>query len=123
MQEMYDWYMDNLFGEHYKQAVKHAEKDGRDRSKRIAKGGGGPARKPTVTVWADVAPTVANLTRMSVEANRYRGRSKWDRIGSPLTASVVDWAIIVNPWDFRPGWEKRRASAVTRQWERFEEYR
>ncbi len=37
MQEMYDWYMDNLFGEHYKQAVKHAEKDGRDRQKRLAR--------------------------------------------------------------------------------------
>jgi len=123
MQEMYDWYMDNLFGEHYKQAVKHAEKDGRDRSKRIAKGGGGPARKPTVTVWADVAPTVANLTRMSVEANRYRGRSKWERIGSPFTASVVDWAIIINPNGWQdPNVRRMKLKALQRQYDRYVEY-
>ena len=120
MQEMYDWYMDNLFGEHYKQAVKHAEKDGRDRRKRIAKGGAGQAKEP---FNADFSQAEL-LRRVSTGYDRssYSGRSKWERIGSPFTASVVDWAIIINPWDFRPGWEKRRASAVTRQWERFEEY-
>jgi len=120
MQEMYDWYMDNLFGEHYKQAVKHAEKDGRDRRKRIAKGGGGPSRKPTVTVWADVAPTSANLYRMATHAydGNYSGRSKWERIGSPLTASVVDWGIIINP--YTP--PRMKWKAVSRQYDRYVEY-
>jgi len=114
MQEMYDWYMDNLFGEHYKQAVKHAEKDGRDRSKRIAKGGGGPAREP-VTDFSR-----ANLYRMATHAydRNYSGATKWERIGSSLTASVVDWGIIINP--YTP--PRMKWKAVSRQYDRYQEY-
>jgi len=117
MQEMYEWYMDNLFPEHRRQAIKHAEKDSRDRKKRLAQGP--KKRTSTDLVWADIAPTSANLMRFK---DRYRGRSKWERIGSPFVASTVDWVVIVNPWDFRPGWQKRRLSAVSRQKDRYQEY-
>ena len=110
--------MDNLFPEHRRQAIKHAEKDGRDRKKRLAKGGAGPSREPTNMLWADLAPTRVNMTRMYIESNRYRGRSKWERIGSPLTASVVDWSLIINPYiPPRMKWK-----AVSRQFDRYEEY-
>jgi len=117
MQEMYEWYMENLFPEHRRQAIKHAEKDSRDRKKRLAQGP--KSRMPTDLVWADIAPTNANLMKFK---DRYRGRSKWERIGSPFVASTVDWVVIVNPWDFRPGWQKRRLAAVSRQKERYDEY-
>jgi len=123
MQEMYEWYMDNLFPELRRQAIKHAEKDGRDRKKRLAKGGAGPSAIPTNMLWADYAPTTVNMTRMYVESNRYRGRSKWERIGSPFVASTVDWAIIADP----TGWvdpKRRRLKmlAIQRQYDRYEEY-
>ena len=118
MQEMYDWYMDNLFPEHRRQSIKHAEKDGRDRKKRIAKGGAG--RK---------AVSVSGMTELELQDYGYRlmtksydgnysGRSKWERIGSPLTASVVDWAIIINP--YTPALMKWKA--ISRQSDRYEEY-
>jgi len=113
MQEMYDWYMDNLFGEHYKQAVKHAEKDGRDRRKRIAKGGGGPKREPVIDF------SRADLYRMATHAydRNYSGVTKWERIGAPLTASIVDWGIIY--LDPSP---RRKFKALSRQYDRYEEY-
>ena len=113
MQEMYDWYMDNLFGEHYKIAVKHAEKDGRDRKKRMSKQG--PSQRQPVT---DLSK--ANLLRIAGRAydrSSYSGRSKWERIGSPLTASVVDWGLIINP--YTP--PRMKWKAISRQYDRYEE--
>jgi len=116
MQEMYDWYMDNLFGEHYKKAVKHAEKDGRDRSKRIAKGGAGQALAPVPREeWGDYFSPTAWGSRSFGE---HSGISKWERIGSPFVASVVDWGLIINPYTPPKG----KWSAVLRQWDRYHEY-
>lgn len=117
MQEMYEWYMDNLFPEHRRQAIKHAEKDGRDRKKRLAKGG---AEKSAVTFSGMTEQEMLDfgyrmLTR-GFDGN-YSGRSKWERIGSPLTASVVDWALIINPYTPpRMKWQ-----SVRRQYERYVE--
>lgn len=118
MQEMYDWYMENLFGEHYKIAVKHAEKDGRDREKRLAKGGSG---KKAVSVSGMSEQEMRDFGyRMMTRPfdGNYSGRSKWERIGSPLTASVVDWGLIINP--YTP--PKMKLKAISRQYERYEEY-
>ena len=96
MQEMYDWYMDNLFPEHRRQAIKHAEKDGRDRKKRIAKGG---AEK----TFRNGGIHSLQRKALQIQSGNFtydpdRSRSKWERIGSPMTASVVDWALIINPY-------------------------
>jgi len=119
MQEMYEWYMENLFGEHYKIAVKHAEKDGRDRKKRIAKGGSPKAAPIPITLMMD-ADWVKSRMFSQYDGN-YSGRSKWERIGKPFMLSQVDWAITLNPWDFAPGHQKRRVKALFRNYERYEE--
>ena len=115
MQEMYEWYMDNLFPEHRRQAVKAVEKDGRERKKRLAQG---PTQRKPVT---DL--TQANLYRIAFSAydGNYSGRSKWERIGRPFMLSQVDWAITLNPFDLGPGHEKRRMMAFARNVERYEE--
>jgi len=119
MQEMYDWYMDNLFPEHRRQAIRHAEKDGRDRRKRIAKGGAGQARAPVrsngVSSWED---RMTRLQQGQWTYNPDKSRSKWERIGSPFVASVVDWALIINPY-IPP---KTKWQSISRQWDRFHEY-
>ena len=120
MQEMYEWYMDNLFPEHRRQAIKHAEKDGRDRKKRLQRAG--PEDRSVLSSDRFVehwSPTSWGTRSFGPNA----GISKWDRIGAPFVASVVDWAIIINPWDFVPetGWQKRKASAIGRQIDRFHE--
>lgn len=114
MQEMYEWYMDNLFPEHRRQAIKHAEKDGRDRKKRLAKGG---ARRQA-SVYTD-RERLDYMSRV-MSPNRFfsgnkSGLTKWERIGSPLTASVVDWALIINPYTPpRMKWQ-----SVQRQYDRY----
>jgi hypothetical protein len=50
--------------------------------------------------------------------NPDKSRSKWERIGSPMTASVVDWGLIINP--YTPPRMKMRA--VSRQYDRYQEY-
>ena len=115
MQEMYDWYMENLFGEHYKIAVKHAEKDGRDRKKRIAKGGSQKSAPVSTSLMMD-AEWVKSRMFSQYDGN-YSGRSKWERIGSPLTASVVDWGLIINP--YTP--PRMKWKAISRQYDRYEE--
>ncbi len=116
MQDMYDWYMENLFGEHYKIAVKHAEKDSRERKKRISKDGLQHRVPVPTSLLMDVDWMTSRM--FSVYDGDYSGRSKWERIGSPLIASVVDWALIINP--YTPPRMKWRAA--TRQYDRFEEY-
>ena len=118
MQEMYNWYMDNLFPEHRRQAIRHAEKDGRDRRKRIAKGGAGQARAPVPKeVWMD--PDWAYERMFSAyDRSSYQGRSKWERIGSPFVASVVDWGFIIHP--ATPAMMKWKA--ISRQSDRFHGY-
>lgn len=113
MQEMYEWYMDNLFPEHRRQAIKHAEKDGRDRKKRIAKGG---AEKPVLQ--EDFADYFSPTAWGSRSFGEHSGRSKWARIGSPLTASVVDWGLIINP--YTP--PRMKLNAIQRQYDRYQEY-
>ena len=115
MQEMYDWYMDNLFPEHRRQAIKHAEKDGRDRKKRLAQG---PriSDKPYDPEW--IMRQGLAIRSGTFRYNPDKSRSKWERIGSPMTASVVDWALIINPYiPPRMKWK-----AVSRQIDRYEEY-
>ena len=113
MQEMYEWYMDNLFPEHRRQAIKHAEKDGRDRKKRLAKGG---AERHAVSFSGMTEQDMFRMVTRAYDRN-YSGRSKWERIGSPLTASVVDWALIINPYTPpRMKWQ-----SVRRQYERYVE--
>ena len=117
MQEMYEWYMDNLFPEHRKQAIKHAEKDSRDRKKRLAQG---PTNTSAVLFSGMTEEQMRDYgTRMFTRPfdGDYSGRTKWERIGSPFTASVVDWALIINP--YTPPRMKWRAA--TRQYERYEE--
>ena len=117
MQEMYDWYMDNLFPEHRRQAIRHAEKDSRDRKKRLARG---TTQKSAVLFSGMTEEEMIQFgTRMFTRPfdGDYSGRTKWERIGSPLTASVVDWALIINP--YTP--PRMKLSAVTRQYERYEE--
>ena len=117
MQEMYDWYMDNLFPEHRRQAVKAVEKDSRDRKKRIAKGGAG-MKAVSVSVMSE--QEMLRMVTQSYDGD-YSGRSKWERIGKPFMLSQVDWAITLNPFDFAPGHEKRRLLALRRNIERYEE--
>ena len=116
MQEMYDWYMDNLFPEHRRQAIKHAEKDGRDRKKRIAKGG---AEK----TFRNGGIHSLQRKALQIQSGNFtydpdRSRSKWERIGSPMTASVVDWALIINP--YTP--PRMKWKAISRQYDRYEEF-
>lgn len=117
MQEMYEWYMDNLFPEHRRQAIKHAEKDSRYRKKRLAQGPSGATVQLTTM---DERYQFLMDHRMSVLISRSSGSglSKWDRIGSPLFASTVDWALIINP--YTP--PKTKLKAVSRQFDRYEEY-
>jgi hypothetical protein len=117
MQEMYDWYMDNLFPEHRRQAVKHAEKDGRDRKKRLAQGPSISDKAVPTSLLLDEGFARALVT-WPYDRSRYSGKSKWERIGSPLTASVVDWAVIINP--YTP--PRMKWKAVSRQYDRFQEY-
>ena len=115
MQEMYDWYMDNLFPEHRRQAIKHAEKDGKDRQKRLAQG---PKKndKPYDPAW--IMQQGLSIRSGTFRYNPDKSRSKWERIGSPMTASVVDWGLIINP--YTPPRMKMRA--VSRQYDRYQEY-
>jgi len=121
MQEMYDWYMDNLYPEHRKRAIKHAEKDGRDRKKRLAQG---PIQGSSPTGMNMLEMKMLQIQSGTFRYNPDKSRSKWERIGSPMVASWIDWAIIINPFDVAPGtgWEKRRAISAARQWDRFQEY-
>ncbi len=116
MQEMYDWYMDNLFPEHRRQAIKHAEKDGRDRKKRLGDAGPKPNSKPYDPNWI-IRPGLA-IQAGTFTYNPDKSRSKWERIGSPMTASVVDWALIINP--YTP--PRMKLNAISRQYDRYEEY-
>jgi len=120
MQEMYDWYMENLFGEHYKIAVKHAEKDGRDREKRLAKGGSGPSRgnKPSTDGMHMLERKALQIQSGNFRYNPDTSRSKWERIGAPMTASVVDWGLIINP--YTP--PRMKWKAISRQYDRYEEF-
>jgi hypothetical protein len=117
MEEMYDWYMENLFGEHYKIAVRHAEKDGRDRKKRLAKQG--PFRgNNSVPGMNPLERKMLQILAGEFTYNPDTSRSKWERIGSPMTASVVDWGIIINPYTpSRMKWK-----AISRQYDRYEEF-
>lgn len=118
MQEMYDWYMDNLFPEHRRQAIKHAEKDGRDRRKRIAKGGAGQAQAPFNDGMNIFERKMLQIQSGNFMYNPDVSRSKWERIGSPFVAGVVDWALIINP--YTP--PKTKWQAISRQWDRYDEY-
>jgi hypothetical protein len=115
MQEMFDWYMDNLFPEHRKQAIKHAEKDSRDRKKRLAQG---PRKSDKPVLQEDIMDYFSPSVLASRSFGEHSGRSKWERIGSPLTASVVDWALIINP--YTP--PRMKLNAVSRQYDRYEDY-
>jgi len=123
MQEMYEWYMDNLFPEHRRQVIKHAEKDGRDRKKRL--GDAGPAPRPRL---ATDEMSFLEMKAMQIRTGqiRYRpdkSRSKWERIGSPAVASVVDWAIIINPYGWQdPNGRRLKMKAIQRQYDRYQEY-
>ncbi|MBA7544652.1 hypothetical protein ES705_37013 [subsurface metagenome] len=116
MLEMYEWYMDNLFPEHRRQAIKHAEKDGRDRKKRLAQG-------PTQRTSSKGGIRIFERKMLEIQSGSFtynpdRSRSKWERIGSPATASIVDWALIINPYiPPRMKWK-----AISRQYDRYEEY-
>ena len=122
MLEMYEWYMDNLFPEHRKQAIKHAEKDGRDRKKRLARG----IQKSAVSFLGMTEEQMIHFgTRMFTRPfdGDYSGLSKWERIGSPFTASVVDWGIIINPYGWtNPAGVRMKWRAATRQYDRIVEY-
>jgi hypothetical protein len=118
MQEMYEWYMDNLFPEHKRQAIKHAEKDSRDRKKRLAKGGSRQGSLELTTMEERYQYLMDHRMSRLISRSSGSGLSKWDRIGSPLFASTVDWALIINP--YTPPKSKWRA--VSRQYERYQEY-
>ena len=118
MQEMYEWYMDNLFPEHKRQAIKHAEKDSRDRKKRLAKGGSRQGLLELTTMEERYQYLMDHRMSRLISRSSGSGLSKWDRIGSPLFASTVDWALIINP--YTPPKSKWRA--VSRQYERYQEY-
>jgi len=120
MQEMYDWYMENLFGEHYKIAVKHAEKDGRDRKKRLAEGGSGPS-PGNDSSRIGINPLERKMLQIQAGDFAYNpdtSRSKWELIGAPMTASVVDWGLIIHP--YTP--HKMKLKAISRQYERYQEF-
>jgi hypothetical protein len=117
MQEMYEWYMDNLFPEHRRQAIKHAEKDGRDRKKRLAKGGAQRQASVDITDRERLDYMSRVMSQPWGHSGNKSGLTKWERIGAPLTASVVDWALIINPYTPpRMKWQ-----SVQRQYDRYYE--
>ena len=118
MQEMYDWYMENLFGEHYKIAVKHAEKDGRDRKKRLAKQGPSRGNKSSRDGMNPLSRKMLQIQSGDFTYNPDISRSKWELIGAPMTASVVDWGLIINP--YTP--PRMKWKAISRQYDRYEEF-
>ena len=122
MQEMYYWYMDNLFPEHRIQAIKHAEKDGRDRKKRIAKGGAG-RKAVSVSGMAEQEMRDYGYRMMTRSYDGdYSGRSKWERIGPPFVASVVDWGLIIEPTGWAdPNRRRVKLLAIQRQYDRYKE--
>jgi hypothetical protein len=121
MQEMYEWYMDNLFPEHRKQAIKHAEKDGRDRKKRLAKGG---AEKTVQTDGVGILRRKAlQIQSGTFSYNPDRSVSKWERIGSPMVASWIDWGVIIDPTGWADPYRRRaKMLAIQRQYDRYQEY-
>jgi len=126
MQEMYEWYMDNLFPEHRRQAIKHAEKDARDRTKRLAKRGSRQGSPEMMTVEERYQYLMDHRMSRLISRSSGSGLSKWDRIGAPLVASTIDWAIIINPigpggWQDPKG-RRMKLQAVKRQYDRYHEY-
>jgi phage pi2 protein 07 len=121
MQEMYDWYMDNLFPEHRRQAIKHAEKDGRDRKKRLAQG-------PTQRTSSKGGIRIFERKMLEIQSGSFaynpdRSVSKWERIGSPMVSSWIDWALIIEPTGWADPYRRRaKLLAVQRQYDRYQEY-
>ena len=126
MQEMYEWYMDSLFPEHRRQAIKHAEKDARDRKKRLANRGSRQGPLKLTTVEQRYQYLMDHRMSRLISRSSGSGLSKWDRIGSPLVASTIDWAIIINPigpggWQDPKG-RRMKLQAAKRQYDRYHEY-
>jgi len=126
MQEMYEWYMENLFSEHRRQAIKHAQKDGRDRKKRLAKGRSRQGSLELTTMEERYQYLMDHRMSRLISRSSGSGLSKWDRIGAPLVASTIDWAIIINPigpggWQ-DPRGRRMKLQAVKRQYDRYQEY-
>ena len=120
MQEMYEWYMDNLFPEHRRQAIKHAEKDGRDRKKRLAQG---PIQGSPRTGMNMFERKMLEIQSGTFRYNPDKSRSKWERIGSPMVASWIDWGVIIEPTGWADPYRRRaKLLAIQRQYDRYQEY-
>ena len=111
LKEMYDWYMDNLFGIHEKEARAYRKKQNRKADRR--------RDSMALRSSTDHVFTIDDL-KQRMEYARYvmwkkPGRSKWERIGKPVVMNMFDQAIILNP--FLP--PKMRAAAIARQLDEF----
>ncbi len=55
--------------------------------------------------------------------NPDKSRSKWERIGSPMVASWIDWGVIIEPTGWADPYRRRaKLLAIQRQYDRYEEY-
>jgi len=120
MQEMYEWYMENMYPEHRRQAIKHAEKDGRDRKKRLAQGPTQGSSRGGLNIFERKALEIESGT---FSYNPDTSRSKWERIGSPMVASWIDWGVIIEPTGWADPYRRRaKLLAIQRQYDRYQEY-
>ena len=122
MQEMYEWYMDNLFPEHRRRLNKALVKDDKARMKRLERKGDSRSKGVPYTGTLDELWTDSKLQAMRGLRSRDAQYGKWSQVGQPALMSIADWAIIVNPWDVGPDSRKRRSAALSRQWHRYQEY-
>ncbi len=108
MKEMYDWYMDHMFGIHERKSATHSKKQARQADRRRSS-----VSVSSVSVSDFSQP---GMTISDVLIHRRPGtRSKWERIGAPIVANAFDMFVILNP--LTP--PKARAAAITRQVDEF----
>ncbi len=110
LQDMYHWYMDNLFGHHVQQYHRHAERE----HKRKQRG----SKKTTVrsnmglSVFQDRLDYF-KLRTSTVWHEKPGAGGKFQNIAMPMIMNTLDQAIIIAPIPFIT--PKMRSAAVARQ--------
>ena len=108
MKDMYDWYMEHIFGIHEKKAVSYRKRQNRQTSSRRTTV---PVSSVPISHFSQSGMTISDL----LIHRRPGTRSKWERIGAPMVANAFDMFVILNP--LTP--PKARAAAITRQVDEF----
>lgn len=111
MQEMYEWYMEHMFGIHEKKARSYRTKQNRKASRR--------RDSMAVRTTENFVFSLDDVNQRLADARyvmwKKPGRSKWERIGAPLVANTFDMAVILNPFVSH----RMRAAALGRQIDEF----